>query len=92
MLFKHIIAILYKILCQEGLRNKNKLGYDNFNLTNLAISLKYLYNDKLTKINIINVEEIAYQGLNIIGYMVNKYINKDSHIKYDVIYNKNKFY
>lgn len=39
-IFYHFISILYKILCDEGLRNKNPKDYTNLSLTNLAISIK----------------------------------------------------
>jgi hypothetical protein len=93
-IFKHIIAILYKILCQEGLRNKTKY-YDNFNLTNLAISLKYLYNKELTKVNIIKIEEIAHfplYGIIDLIHIFNKFIDDNIHLKFFQTYNKYEFF
>jgi len=82
-IFYHIIAILYKTLCHEGLRNKNPKKYENFSLTNLALNLKNLFTES-KKINVRKIEEIAYvpiYGLNMITYVFNKFIDEDSHIK-----------
>ena len=38
MIFQHIISILYKVLCDEGMRNKNPDKYENMSTTNLALS------------------------------------------------------
>ncbi|AYV77603.1 MAG: hypothetical protein Dasosvirus11_4 [Dasosvirus sp.] len=42
LIFQHLVSILYKILCEEGLRNKNPDKYENFTLTNLAINLRVI--------------------------------------------------
>jgi hypothetical protein len=93
-IFDHIIAILYKTLCQEGLRNKNPTKYENFSLTNLAINLKYLFSES-KKINVKNLNEIAYipiYGLNLMTLVFNKFIDEKPHImihkdKYNNSYN-----
>lgn len=38
IIFQHIISILYKVLCDEGMRNKNPDQYENMSTTNLALS------------------------------------------------------
>ena len=81
-IFYHIICILYKTLCQEGLRNKNPSKYENFSLTNLAINMKYLFSDS-KKINVKNLSEIAYipiYGINLMIYILNKFIDEKPHI------------
>ena len=64
IIFNQIVAIIYKISCQEGLRNNllpevDKKVYVNYNLTNLAISLKYLYDKDYSKIDI-NKDNLGY--------------------------------
>jgi hypothetical protein len=81
-IFYHIIAILYKTLCQEGLRNKNPQKYENFSLTNLAINVKNLFSES-KKINVKNLSEIAFvpiYGLNLMTYIFNKFIDVVPHI------------
>jgi hypothetical protein len=39
-MFDHLISILYKILCDEGLRNADPKKYDNMTLTNFALSIR----------------------------------------------------
>ena len=83
-IFEHIIGILYKILCQEGLRNTDPKSYDNFNLTNLALSIKMLGTNEPT--NPKKLEDIAYisiYGIDILINILNKFIDTHHHIIYD---------
>jgi hypothetical protein len=82
--FMHVISLFYKILCNEGLRNTNPTKYDNFNLTNLAISIKMLGTNK--PVNYKNLNEMAYvaiYGLDVLTYIFNKFIDDDHHIIYN---------
>ena len=82
--FEHLIAIFYKILCKEGLRNKQKNKYDNFNLTNLAISIKMLGTNK--SVNPMKLEEMAYiaiYGFDILVNLLNKFIDTDYHLRHN---------
>jgi hypothetical protein len=93
--FEHLIAIFYKILCNEGLRNKEKNKYDNFNLTNLAVSIKMIGTNK--RVNASKLEDMAYvaiYGFDILSYLLNKFIDTDSHLKHNdsdkyVFFNEN---
>ena len=92
-IFYHIITLLYTILCQEGLRNKNPTKYENFSLTNLAINIKNIYNESNTKkINIKNINNIAFipiYGINFMTFIFNKFIDNNHHIMvYDNPINK----
>ncbi len=58
MIFKYIVSILYKILCDEGLRNEDPNKYENFSLTNLAISLRSLPETFPDNPSVDTVEEI----------------------------------
>lgn len=83
-IFVHIVAIFYKIFCSEGLRNSDPSKYDNFNLTNLAMSIKMLATNK--PVNYENINEMAYvaiYGLDILINIFNKFIDDDYHIIYD---------
>lgn len=83
-IFEHIIGILYKILCQEGLRNTDPKSYDNFNLTNLALSIKMLGTNE--PINPKKLEDMAYisiYGIDILINIINKFIDTHHHIIYD---------
>jgi hypothetical protein len=87
-IFEHIIAIFYKILCQDGLRNSNKNLYDNFNLTNLAISIKSVAIKK--PIDPKKLDEIAYmslEGIDIMTTILNKFLDSNYHL----MYNKNNY-
>jgi len=89
-IFEHIIAIFYKVLCQEGLRNTDPKLYDNFNLTNLAIAIKMLGTNE--PVNAKKIEELAYiaiYGIDILIHTLNKFIDTDYHITYNKDNNNN---
>jgi hypothetical protein len=82
-IFEHTIGIFYKVLCQEGLRNTKEKIYNNFNLTNLAISIKSMATNK--PINPKNMSEMAYhslEGIEILIQIFNNNINKEYHLMY----------
>lgn len=91
-IFEHILGIFYKVLCNEGLRNTERLIYDNFNLTNLALSIKIL--DVHKTINIKKMEDIAYvpiYGFDILINILNMFIDPKTHLTHQnyKIYNFN---
>jgi len=87
--FEHLIALFYKILCNEGLRNTEKNKYDNFKLTNLAVSIKMAGTNKRVNVKILNdIAYIAIYGFDILIFLLNKFIDTDHHIKYN---NQNEY-
>ena len=79
IMFNHIISILYKILCQEGLRNIKPGIYDNFNLTNLAATFTFYEDAYFTNIKleyeedkkIKNIEFPVIENINSRLYEIN---------------------
>ena len=98
-IFDHIVAILYKTLCQEGLRNKDPKKYENFSLTNLAINIKNLASND-TKKKKEHIKDIPYDpiyGLNILTHIFNKFIDDKPHLmwfkySYGIHYELNNLY
>ena len=93
LIFKYILNILYKLLCDEGLRNKDPTKYENFSLTNLAMSLRSLPYESLENLHTVDTVEEMIQKDNLhysvelafdkIIDIFNKNVSSKNHIIFD---------